>query len=156
MSHEDVPSTPEIEFARLVRTAREQRGWSQDELARQLKAAGTPIHQTGLHRMETGDRGVRLNEAVAIAKLLGLDLRIFSPHGGQPAITSDEEAATTQSALDELGKQEEELKSKLAQLHSDYDAEIAVISASLQLLATSRILYSKALNDYAEARDGDR
>lgn len=35
------------------------------------------MHQTGLARLESGTRGIRLDEAVALAQLLGIDLGVI-------------------------------------------------------------------------------
>lgn len=62
-------------FGRSVRRLREQREWSQGELAERLKRAGHDnFHATTVSRIEKGDRPVRLSEAVAIAETLGSNL----------------------------------------------------------------------------------
>lgn len=65
----------EHQFGVWVKNAREMRGWSQEALARHLKeTAGLDLHQSAVARLEGGKRAIRLNEASALAKLLGLDL----------------------------------------------------------------------------------
>lgn len=63
-------------FRHNLKTEREQQGISQAELSRRLIDAGwtTLGHQTTLHRVESGARPVKLDEAGAIADALGLDL----------------------------------------------------------------------------------
>ena len=46
---------------------------TQTELARQLTARGLPFHQQTVQRVEKGERPLRLNEALAIAEILGSD-----------------------------------------------------------------------------------
>lgn len=54
-----------------VRTAREQRGWSQSELARQMQAGGHPnFHQTTVSRIEKGERPVTIEECAALGDAL--------------------------------------------------------------------------------------
>jgi hypothetical protein len=78
------PPTPrsEQEFSRAVARERLRRGWSQDRLVEELsKGGGLKIHQTGITRIEAGTRRVRLDEAIAIARVLDIDLQL----GGERA-----------------------------------------------------------------------
>jgi transcriptional regulator with XRE-family HTH domain len=76
--HSQRGPSPEEAFALAVRDRREALGWSQEELARRVSAdTGAPFHQTGITRIEKSARGVRLNEAVALARVLGIDLGTF-------------------------------------------------------------------------------
>lgn len=73
--HNTASPTPEQRFAQLVRERREANGWSQEELARRVSAAtGSPFHQTAVTRLESGSRNIRLNEVVALAEVLYIDL----------------------------------------------------------------------------------
>jgi transcriptional regulator with XRE-family HTH domain len=74
-------ATPEELAAREVRSLRKGRGWSQEELARRMSAAGfASWHQSTVGRTETGDRPLRLNEAVALSELFGVSLtRLLTP-----------------------------------------------------------------------------
>lgn len=59
-------------FAANVKALREERGWSQGELASRLRDAGLEsFHPTTVVRMEKGERLVRLGEARVIADVLG-------------------------------------------------------------------------------------
>jgi Helix-turn-helix len=60
---------------------------SQTELARQLQERGLPFHQQTVQRVEKGERPLRLNEAYAIAEILGTD-----PFEMTRTLTNDEEA----------------------------------------------------------------
>lgn len=86
MSEERTPQAPaasdDDRFAENMRVLREQRGWSQGEMARQMQRAGWPnFHQTTVSRIEKGERPVRVSEARGIAAVLGstLDQMIESP-----------------------------------------------------------------------------
>lgn len=73
--HNQPEPTPEERFAQLVREKREALGWSQEELARRVSAAtGTTFHQTGITRIEKQARSIRLNEALVLAGVLGIEL----------------------------------------------------------------------------------
>lgn len=67
----------EEDFAERCRKAREARGISQRELARRLTAAGMPMHQSSIAKMELkgeGRRPLRLSEAVLLAAVLRVPL----------------------------------------------------------------------------------
>ena len=61
-------------FARRLRARREQLGWSQAELAKALSGSGLTLHGSAIAKIEAGDRAVRIDEAVAIASALDVDL----------------------------------------------------------------------------------
>jgi transcriptional regulator with XRE-family HTH domain len=65
---------PEAVFAAAMRTAREQAGLSQERLAEVLQQAGHDFDAVTILRMEKGQRRIRLDEAVAVASTLGLQL----------------------------------------------------------------------------------
>lgn len=72
-------ASPEHLFGVAVRTARQARDWSQEALATKLAEAGISVGgQSGVARIERGERPTRLNEAIGIASFLGIDLAIFS------------------------------------------------------------------------------
>lgn len=59
-------------FAASVKRLREEKGWSQGELAKRMNRAGFDgFHQTTISRIEKGDRPVRIGEARALARALG-------------------------------------------------------------------------------------
>lgn len=62
---------PEHVFARRTRELRDRLGISQVQLATTLAARGVRIDPTSITRLERGTRGIRLNEAVAIARAFG-------------------------------------------------------------------------------------
>jgi transcriptional regulator with XRE-family HTH domain len=61
----------EVFIARL-REMRDVRGLSQAELARRMTAAGRPLGKLALMRIESGERGLSLDEALALAALLNV------------------------------------------------------------------------------------
>lgn len=62
-----VQTDPESLLAWHIKVQRQDRGWSQAELAERLAAAGLPLHATAVTRIESGKRGISLNEFVQIA-----------------------------------------------------------------------------------------
>lgn len=70
MSEYEPNETAQI-FGANLRRMREWRGWSQSELARQMQEAGWPKYsQVAVSRTEEGSRVVRLDEAIAIARVM--------------------------------------------------------------------------------------
>jgi transcriptional regulator with XRE-family HTH domain len=62
-----------------VAQLREERGWSQAELARRLSAIGFEMHQTTVAKLEAGKRPLRVAEAFALAQVFALPpLAMFS------------------------------------------------------------------------------
>lgn len=62
-------------FGAAVKRARERYGWNQPELARRMNDAGWPKYsQVAVSRTEDGSRAVRLDEALALASVLGVQL----------------------------------------------------------------------------------
>ena len=66
----------ETTFVENMVTLRTRLGISQTELARRLaNDHGLPFHQPTLQRIESGERPLKLTEAIVIANLLGSDLQ---------------------------------------------------------------------------------
>ena len=59
-----------VRLAVNLRTIRRRRGLSTYDLADRLTGIGWPIHQTGLVRIETGERAVTVDDLLAIAIVL--------------------------------------------------------------------------------------
>ena len=61
-------------FSKRLRAEREQRGWSQADMAERLSDKDIPMHWTTIAKIEAGDRSVRIAEAVGIADLFEVSL----------------------------------------------------------------------------------
>lgn len=70
---------PETQFARAVRDALTARGWQQQDLCDELLRHGIEFHNTTISKIVTDKRAVRLDEAAAIAAVLGISLDVFIP-----------------------------------------------------------------------------
>lgn len=69
---ENYSSITDKDFAHAMKGLRELRGYSQNQFASALNKAGlNDFYQTTVSRIEKGDRAVRLNEALIIARVLG-------------------------------------------------------------------------------------
>ena len=62
----------EDRVARNVAYLREERGWSQGDVARAMVERGQSWYQTTVSRVEKGDRPLRLVEGVALADAFGV------------------------------------------------------------------------------------
>lgn len=65
---------PSEVFRKRLREVRQIRGWTQKELAEALSRTGADLNEFTITRMESGKRRVSLDEAVAIAAVLGPSL----------------------------------------------------------------------------------
>ncbi|MFF4926883.1 helix-turn-helix domain-containing protein [Kitasatospora sp. NPDC001261] len=82
------PELSEEHAAERVRLEREYLGWSTGELAKRMTAAGYPMNQSSVWRIESGEprRRINLDEAIGFAKVFGLPLEEFL---GPPESSSD-------------------------------------------------------------------
>ncbi len=80
-----VQGSAEERVAEAIRRERERRGWSQSHLADLASASGVKFDGTAVTRIEKGDRRLRLDEAVALSRALGVDLGVLSEHGDDSA-----------------------------------------------------------------------
>lgn len=86
---------PEVQAGRALRRLRTARGWSQEEVARRMKAYGYDFHQTMIAKIEAAQRPIRVRELADFAALYGVEAHelIYPPAG------SLKEAAKEISAL---------------------------------------------------------
>ncbi|GGK64053.1 helix-turn-helix transcriptional regulator [Ornithinimicrobium pekingense] len=90
---------------------RERRGWTQTDLARELRNRyGLPFHQQTVQRVESGVRPVRLNEAYAIAQLFELELGELTESHGTPRAVK----LAIQNGLSNLSQLAEEVVEKVS------------------------------------------
>ena len=64
----------EAKFGSLVRERRDEMQMSQTELARRASEQGISLDASAISRIESGARSVRINEAVALAAILHIDV----------------------------------------------------------------------------------
>ena len=74
---------PEVQAGRALRQLRTARGWSQEEVARRMKAYGYDFHQTMVAKIEAAQRPIRVRELADFAALYGVEVHelIYPPAG---------------------------------------------------------------------------
>lgn len=70
--------SPDQRLAANLRSLREMKGWSQAELADEMRAQGVPWHQQTVTRIEAAEQQVRWRELVTLAGVLGTSLDRFA------------------------------------------------------------------------------
>jgi len=92
---------PSSQFGRLIRTEREERGWSKFELCRRATArSGRRFHPTVILRYESGATVPDLDQALALLGVLGIPLSALTePRPDAPWIDG---SAETLEELDDL------------------------------------------------------
>ncbi|MFD3530496.1 helix-turn-helix domain-containing protein [Streptomyces sp. NPDC058664] len=126
MKFEDVGQS----FGALVRSARENRQWTQADLAKRLGALmGKEVNPLAVTRTETGKRPVPFDEVAALAQLLNLQLDPLL----NPSPTSGSADELQQRAAD-LRRQIDESYQREVQLMATY----ASVSQQLQSTRTRK------------------
>lgn len=114
-------------FGQRVKAEREQRGWSQDSLAKQLSANGiNPMHATTVAKIEAGDRSVRISEAVGLADLFEVSLdslleRNPGPHRSELAFQLRTIRDTARASSQQVWAAMETLRELLDDLPTEFD-----------------------------------
>lgn len=142
-------------FAASVRELREGKGWSQAELAANLREVGWPnIHPTTVARIEAGTRAVRLGEARAIATLLGSDVSsMVSPTAVTTPLLTARNAANraevaafrVTEAVQRLLAAEDDLHHALENVRAAMDAESLSDSDRSSLAAALEQILSRQI-----------
>jgi transcriptional regulator with XRE-family HTH domain len=81
----DNESRAATRFRQRVKAERNRRGWTQTELAEKLSASGIHAQWSSIAKLESGARGVRLDEAAAIADIFGTSLETLMGRRARPA-----------------------------------------------------------------------
>lgn len=114
-------------FGALVRTARENRQWTQADLAKRLGSLlGREVNPLAITRTEAGKRPVPLDEVAALAQLLNLEL---DPLLNPPRV---------QGSAGELRKRADELRDEIDQGHQQEVQLMAAYASVSQQLRTIR------------------
>lgn len=106
MTVESEPRTGAVDHealaGRLLRQLRQARGWSMREVAEQMEGYGYHWHQSVIAKIETGQRPLRLNEALDLAALHGVpltDLVVPPPAGDGSSEAAEREMEALAAAI---------------------------------------------------------
>jgi transcriptional regulator with XRE-family HTH domain len=68
-------SAPEVWFGQRIQTLRKARGWTQEDLARQMANHGFPMHQVTVGKIESAGRPTPVGEVMALAAIFDVEPR---------------------------------------------------------------------------------
>lgn len=113
------------DFDRLVgrnlRVLRTVAGLSQAELARNIEARGVQMVQQTVAKIETGQRSLRLHEAVATAEVLGVTIAQLARQS-TVVVTTRSTSWNVHEEPDRAAQLEAELQEIVAKYRSDIEA----------------------------------
>lgn len=115
---------------------REERGWSQSELARRMVDAGWPKYtQMTVSRTEKGERPIRLNEAESLAEVFGIDLyNLWIPRQLRRYGAANEQVLRLAAELEKLIAQYLDAQFLLANIADNIglaEDEVSIVAAHL-------------------------
>lgn len=101
-------------FGHQVRAQREAHGWTQQELSDRLAEHGFKLHQTGVARIEKGERPTSVEETFILAGVFGVPpVALLAPLAEGWAATTPAKLAGVESVVSEL---REELRAATARV----------------------------------------
>lgn len=133
----------EDNLARRIKYEMDQRGWSQERMAKEMTDAGYPIHQTSVGKIVSPGRGKRraisVDDALGFAKVLGVPLvDLLSP---------------VETALEERLRPVLQRLLDLAQQHDDLEREMSgLVHEMLQI--TRELDWSRIEEIYGRGNAG--
>ncbi len=144
----DGRADPEIQAGRALRHLRTARGWSQEEVARRMKAYGYDFHQTMIAKIEAAQRPIRVRELADFAALYGVEVHelIYPPAGSLKE--ADKEISALKAQLREATGRAETAAAAVGKAEADLAAaqeryracsgQAAMLSGRLSYLEAQR------------------
>jgi transcriptional regulator with XRE-family HTH domain len=135
---------PEVQTGRALRRLRLSRGWSQEAVARRMRAYGYDFHQTMIAKIEAAQRPLRVRELGDFAALYDVQVRnlIYPPNDSLAEV--DREIAEVEARRDQAKQRAsaaaaelDEARAVLADAQAAYDAysrEVAMLEERLSFL----------------------
>jgi transcriptional regulator with XRE-family HTH domain len=130
---------------------------SQAELAARLGDYGITLDATGITRLEKGRRTIRLNEAMALAQILGIEA------AGLIELEIPDTAEAIEAETERVGAEVNQLEAEVAQVATQWvqaDARRAELVRRLGYLRTRLAVLRAATDDARErtrpAREGGK
>jgi transcriptional regulator with XRE-family HTH domain len=131
---------PERILGQRLRALREEAGMSQGEVADAMTRQGFPMHQTMIGKVEQNKRPVRVNEAAALAAILGLTL---------PDLLADPELDAVESTLRDELREATARRLRAEAAYAQAKAALAEATVSVSAATAERV---RADEDEREAR----
>jgi transcriptional regulator with XRE-family HTH domain len=120
---------PERILGRRLRALREEAGMTQTQLADAMTRQGFPMHQTMIGKVEANQRPVRVNEAAALAGILGFAL---------PDLLADPDLNAETSALRDELRQATARRLDAEARYAQLKAALAEVTVSLSAATEER------------------
>ncbi len=129
--------------SRVIKQRRARLDLSQTELARRMRSQGFNWHQATVNRTEAGERPLRLDEALAIAALLGLPMGdlyadLEAGNGGETAVRSEEVFSAVKK-----------LEERYRRLSSSYESARVALDMAHSDAVLARARYEEAEIEYS-------
>lgn len=119
---EDSRSAADQQFVQTMKRMRQERGWSQTDLAKALKERGWGVaRQAIVSRIEQGEREVRLGEAYLVAQVLGMSVEsMAAPDEVHLLLRSlDSDADQVRHEAEAVARGQDALRRRVDHLRSD-------------------------------------
>lgn len=142
-------------FGGNVRARREALGWSQSELARRMNDVGWPKYsQITVARTEDSTRGTRLDEALALAHVLEVDVPAMLQPPGHTAAVGNLRSALQEadSSADRLGAEVDDYMFRLSVLKKELGEVEDYARAKAETLGRREARALETLMEDARAR----
>jgi transcriptional regulator with XRE-family HTH domain len=152
--------TPEQIVGHQVRLLRQARGWSQQEVAKKMRAYGYKWSQATVTRLESATRPIRVNELADLAMLFDvpvtqfLDLRAWEVNDLDALTRELSELSAMRDYLTSERDKETALMQGAAQVAAALTADLARIDGRVEVLTE----WASRLGETAQdaPREGDR
>jgi transcriptional regulator with XRE-family HTH domain len=140
---------PEVQAGRALRRLRTARGWSQEEVARQMKAYGYDFHQTMIAKIEAAQRPLRVRELADFAALYRVEVHelIYPPAGSLQE--ADKEISVLKDQLQVVTKHAETAAAAVGKAQADLAAaqEAYRAQSGQAAMLNGRLSYLEAQRD---------
>jgi transcriptional regulator with XRE-family HTH domain len=153
--------TPEQVLGRRLRVLRQERGWSQPDLAEKVRLFGYEWSQATITRLEAATRPIRVNELVALAELFRIPVEKLLEPVDPGAPWDDPEAMEREIAS--LEKERNDLKAQVdeasyeAMVKSEWEGELRTRLARVNgRLGALMRWYPRTAEDPDEPSEGVR
>lgn len=135
----------ERRVAENVRRLRKERGWTQSELGQRLGTFGFPMQQTTVTKLEAGERPIRLDEVLALARLF--DVKVEDLYSPPIHVREDVDVEGLENA-------ERALQARLHEVEADLAARRQAHAAAMDVVRVAKNELVEAERTVALVREG--